>query len=378
MKKALCVMLAFVLLTTLVGCTVEIKTPEAPSKPTSASSTPSSSVPSSSAPSSSAPPSSVPSSDDEPSRDPASSETDSSEIASSDSGLKNPDNPNRPSTPPLGQPETDEGMNDPVTVTQTPRKECGAKTFTGLPALPTVSYLVNDPNNAAGLSTKANGFSYGAAKSTQKQFDSAKKNLLAVDTKTAEKVLYLTFDCGYPYKDCADRILDTLKEKNVPAAFFCTLQFLREAPTTTARMINEGHIVGNHTANHPDSPTIKRERFAKELLAVDNYLRVNYGYENKYFRYPSGSWSNSTADVAFQLGYRTAFWSVAYVDWDPDNQMEPSKALPKVTSQLHPGAVILLHTTSPTNVKILADFIDEALRQGYTFRSLDEYEYWDK
>ena len=376
MKKVLCVLLSVILVVSLSACGEKGTASTPSSSAVSASSAPISSAPTSSEALSSeqtSEPSSTPSSSEAASR-----EETPSDNTSSEDDLKNPDNPNRPSTPSLGQPETDEGMTDPVTVTQTPRKECGDKTFTGLAALPTVSYLVSDPSNKAGHSTKSNGFSYGAAKSTQKTFDSMKQNLLAVDTKTTEKVLYLTFDCGYPYKDCADRMLDVLKAKNVPAAFFCTLQFLREAPDTTARMINEGHIVGNHTANHPDSPKIERARFAKELLAVDNYLRVNYGYENKYFRYPSGSWSNSTAEVAFQLGYRTAFWSVAYVDWDPDNQMKPEAALPKVVNQLHPGAVILLHTTSPTNVEILEDFIEEALRQGYTFRSLDEYEFWDK
>jgi len=259
-------------------------------------------------------------------------------------------------------------------------------TYTGLPVLAATQYTVFDPANTRGLSTVRNGFSFGDAKdgqphsitiNNQATFDGYNANSLAWDNKSTEKVLYLTFDCGYPYGNLVQRILDTLKQKEVPAAFFVTMQYLREAPYETARMINEGHIVGNHTVTHPDCTTISRQKLADELLGVDNHLRTYFGYQSKYFRYPTGAYSEDTLDLVKSLGYRSVFWSIAHTDWDPKNQPGVEKSFQTVTNRLHSGAVILLHSTSPDNAEILGRFIDFARSQGYTFKSLDEYGFWD-
>ena len=210
----------------------------------------------------------------------------------------------------------------------------------------------------------------------QKTYENYDYNALAWDNKTGEKILYLTFDCGYKYEDCTERILDTLEEKNVPAAFFCTLSYVKTDTTAVSRMLTEGHIVGNHSATHPDCATISREELAKEILGVDNYMRVNYGCPTQYFRFPAGSYSENALELVDDIGHRSVFWSVAYADWDPENQQDVDTAFTQVTSRLHPGAVILLHSTSPTNVKILGRVIDYALENGYEFRSLDQYNYW--
>ena len=196
---------------------------------------------------------------------------------------------------------------------------------------------------------------------------------LALDTKTTDKVIYLTFDCGYEYNNNTAKILDILKEKKVSAAFFCTLSFIKNQPATTGRMISEGHIVGNHSTTHPTFPYISRTEMAKELYGVDEYLKKNFGYENKYFRFPTGGFSESALELCTSLGYRSVFWSMAYSDWDTANQMGHDAALETVCSRIHPGAVILLHAVSDDNVSILAEFIDYAQAKGYTFACLDDY-----
>lgn len=291
--------------------------------------------------------------------------------------------PPETTAPPI-TPSTPPPSNDPITVSYPVSKL--SQTFTGLPSLAEVEYVVNDPYNSRGLSSARHPFSYGVASggyphsvtvNNQATFDSFGTNALAWDNKSGGKVLYLTFDCGYKYCDLTARILDTLKEKEVPAAFFCTMTYLKSEPSEIARMINEGHIVGNHTVKHPDCTTISRQRLAEELLGVHNYMRVNFGYDPKYFRFPTGAFSEDALELCDSVGYRSVFWSVAYADWDPENQQGTEVAFNQVTSRLHPGAVILLHSTSPDNADILGRVIDYAREQGYEFRSLDEYGYWE-
>ncbi|MGN0572033.1 MAG: polysaccharide deacetylase family protein [Candidatus Fimenecus sp.] len=252
------------------------------------------------------------------------------------------------------------------------------ETYTGLPALPLQEFKVEDPENTRGLSTEKIGYSYGVAKdgqphttsvNNQKYFTDNGYNAVCLDTKSTEKVLYLTFDCGYENGYTA-KILDTLKEKGVPAAFFCTLPQVQDNPELIARMINEGHIVGNHSVKHPSFPTLTRLRMAEEIKGMDDYLRTNFGYSEPFFRFPMGEYSDCALDLVGSLGYKSVFWSVAYADWDLDNQKGADYAFETVTSRLHPGAVILLHSVSPDNAEALGRIIDWAKQEGYTFKSL--------
>lgn len=248
-----------------------------------------------------------------------------------------------------------------------------------------VSFTVTDPENTRNLSTKRCSFSFGAAKNgkphsitvnNQEKFDSLGTGALAWDNKTDGKVLYLTFDCGYEYKNLTADILDTLKEKDVQAAFFCTLHYLESSSDNVQRMLDEGHIVGNHTAHHPSNcSALSREDLADEILELHNYMRNTYAYDCKYFRFPAGVYSENALDLVQSVGYRSVFWSIAHADWDPDNQPGERTSYQTLTSRLHPGAVILLHATSPDNAAILGDFIDYARSQGYEFCSLDEYDW---
>lgn len=253
-------------------------------------------------------------------------------------------------------------------------------TYTDRFPLPTVSFSAPDPENTRGLSTKRIDHSFGVPKNEQPNAISVNgqetlrkmgSKAVIYDANTQEKVLYLTFDCGFENGNTA-HILDVLKEKQVPAAFFCTLHHIRQQPQLIARMIREGHIVGNHSNTHPDFSSISRTKMAKELEDVENELRTKFGYSSTYFRFPEGAYSESALDLVDSLGFTSVFWSSAYADWDTSNPKGADYAYRTVTSRLHPGAVILLHAVSPDNAAAMADIIDTARDMGYTFRSLDE------
>lgn len=256
------------------------------------------------------------------------------------------------------------------------------KTYTGKERLPLQEFRVEDPENTKGLSTESHGYSFGVSKDAkppqtsvdnQKYFEEHNFKAFCLDTKeTEKKVLYLTFDCGYENGYTA-KILDTLKEKNVPSVFFCTLPQVKEHPDLIARMINEGHIVGNHSVHHPAFPTLSRTKMAEEIKGMDDYLRTNFGYSEAFFRFPEGKYSDSALDLVGSLGYTSVFWSVAYNDWDLNNQKGEEYAFQTVTARLHPGAVILLHSVSPDNAAALGRIIDRAREQGYEFKSLRDY-----
>lgn len=255
-----------------------------------------------------------------------------------------------------------------------------AKTFTGLKSLPLNTFPSVRFENTKNLSVKTINHSFGVAKggkphqisvNNQKFFDDGKYDAVCLDEKTTEKVLYLTFDCGYENGYTA-KILDTLRDKNVKAAFFCTMPEMAENHDIIARMINEGHTVGNHSVHHPDFSSLSREKMYEEVKGFDDYIREHFGYSSLYFRYPQGKYSESSLDLLNSMGYKCVFWSLAYADWDLKAQKGGAYAKETVVSRLHPGAVILLHAVSPDNAAALGDIIDEAREQGYRFLSLDE------
>ncbi len=223
--------------------------------------------------------------------------------------------------------------------------------------------------------------SYGVAKNgvaneisinAQKYFDDNDFNAFCLDTKSKEKVLYLTFDCGYE-NGYTSKILDILKEKKVTAAFFCTLPQVKENPDLIKRMIAEGHIVGNHSVTHPSFAEIGTEQMTEEIKGMENYLKENFNYCEPYFRFPKGEYTDTALNTVNSLGYTSVFWSLAYADWDLNSQKGEQYAYDTVVSRLHPGAVILLHSVSPDNANALDNIIDEAKRQGYKFCSLRDY-----
>ncbi len=188
-----------------------------------------------------------------------------------------------------------------------------------------------------------------------------------------EKVLYLTFDAGYE-NGCTAKILDTLKEKQVPAAFFLVGNYIRQSPDLVRRMVAEGHTVGNHTMHHYDMSRLSdKAAFAKELTDLEALYKETVGQElPKYYRPPQGIYSEENLKMAQELGYQTVFWSLAYVDWNNDSQPTREAAFAKLLPRTHNGAVVLLHSTSKTNAEILGELIDKWKAMGYRFGTLEE------
>ena len=188
-----------------------------------------------------------------------------------------------------------------------------------------------------------------------------------------EKVLYLTFDAGYE-NGCTGKILDILKEKKVPAAFFLVGNYIEKNADLVRRMAEEGHIVANHTMHHYDmSALTDKNAFQKELTALEDVYREKTGKElAKFYRPPQGVYSPENLEMARELGYKTVFWSLAYVDWNNDSQPTRQQAFEKLLPRTHPGAIILLHSTSQTNGEILEELIAKWEEEGYRFGTLEE------
>ena len=188
-----------------------------------------------------------------------------------------------------------------------------------------------------------------------------------------KKILYLTFDEGYE-AGYTKKILEILKENNVKAAFFITAHYLNTQEELVKQMIDEGHIVGNHTVNHKSMPSLKEEEIKKEVMDLHTSIYEKFGYEMKYIRPPKGEFSEKSIKYTNTLGYKTVMWSFAYEDWNEKKQPEEAKSKEKIVNNFHNGEIILLHGNSQTNTNILDSIIKEAKNKGYVFKSLDEFE----
>ena len=190
---------------------------------------------------------------------------------------------------------------------------------------------------------------------------------------TDEKVLYLTFDAGYE-NGCTAQILDVLKANDVPAAFFLVGNYIEKNPDLVRRMVQEGHTVGNHTMHHYDMSKLSdKAAFSKELTGLEELYKQTVGAEMpKYYRPPQGIYSEENLKMAQELGYKTVFWSLAYVDWNNDSQPTPEQAFAKLLPRTHNGAVVLLHSTSKTNAQILNELLGKWKAGGYRFGTVEE------
>lgn len=199
-----------------------------------------------------------------------------------------------------------------------------------------------------------------------KQYDS----YYAADTD--EKAIYLTFDCGYE-NGYTPAILDALKKHKVSATFFVVGNFITDQPELIKRMVKEGHTVGNHTFTHPNMSKISsKEAFSKELQQVEEAYQAITGEQMiKFYRPPQGIYSISNLKMAQEMGYHTFFWSLAYVDWYQDQQPTHEEAFQKLLSRIHPGAIVLLHSTSQTNAEILDELLTKWEELGYHFDTLE-------
>lgn len=188
-----------------------------------------------------------------------------------------------------------------------------------------------------------------------------------------EKIIYLTFDEGYE-AGFTSKILEILKENEVKATFFITAHYLNTNEELVKQMIEEGHIVGNHTVNHKSMPTLTEEEIKKEVMDLHIAVYQKFEYEMKYIRPPKGEFSEKSLKNTNNLGYKTVMWSFAYEDWDENNQPNEEKAKEKILENLHNGEIMLLHGNSKTNTNILDEVIKKSKEMGYNFKSLDEFE----
>ena len=220
-----------------------------------------------------------------------------------------------------------------------------------------------------GLSFRQEGSSpIGSAGADQlKQYDAAYLG------DTSQKVLYLTFDAGYE-NGSTEKILDTLKKHNVKAAFFLVGNYIERNADLVRRMVAEGHIVANHTMHHYDMSKLSdKAAFEKELTELETLFFDTTGQKMpKYYRPPQGIYSEENLRMAQELGYKTVFWSLAYVDWNNDSQPTREEAFAKLLPRVHNGAVVLLHSTSRTNGEILDELLTRWKEMGYRFASIEE------
>ena len=188
-----------------------------------------------------------------------------------------------------------------------------------------------------------------------------------------EKVIYLTFDAGFENGN-TPAILDALKKHSVPAAFFLVGNYLETSPELVTRMVEEGHTVGNHTYHHPDMGSISDQAaFQKELEDLEALYEQVTGQEmTKFYRPPQGKYSESNLKMANAMGYQTFFWSLAYVDWYENDQPTKEEAFEKLLGRIHPGAIVLLHSTSATNAQILDELLTKWEEMGYRFGRLED------
>ena len=188
-----------------------------------------------------------------------------------------------------------------------------------------------------------------------------------------KKNIYLTFDEGYE-AGYTPQLLNTLKENQVKATFFITAHYVNTQPDLVKQMIEEGHIIGNHTVNHKSMPELKEDKIRTEVMDLHQVMQEKFNYEMKYIRPPKGEFSQSSLQATNQLGYTTVMWSFAYEDWNEDKQPDENNSKKKILDNLHNGEIMLLHGNSKTNTNILDEVIKEAKNRGYEFKSLDEFE----
>lgn len=190
---------------------------------------------------------------------------------------------------------------------------------------------------------------------------------------TESKKVYLTFDEGYE-AGFTERILEILKQNEVKACFFITAHYVNTSSDLVQKMLDDGHIIGNHTVNHKSMPSLTLEEIKKEVMNLHTTIYEKFNYEMKYIRPPKGEYSEASVNYCNTLGYKTVMWSFAYDDWDEGKQGREEYAKKKILDNIHNGAVILLHGNSKDNTNVLDTCIKEIKNMGYKFASLDEFE----
>ncbi len=233
-------------------------------------------------------------------------------------------------------------------------------------------------------SVQASGYGWGYKKNSDHQIpdigkyhEMLKKYGAYYVDYSGEKVVYLTFDNGYE-QGYTEGILDVLKNESVPAIFFVTGHYVKSEPSLVKRMVDEGHIVGNHSYHHPDFSIMSKNTIREELETLEQAVaEISDQKEMKYLRPPRGIFNEQSLNWSNELGYIHVFWSLAFNDWNTDQQKGWQYAYDQMIEQIHPGAIVLLHTVSSDNAEALPHVITELKKQGYEFKSLDDLVFKD-
>ncbi len=230
----------------------------------------------------------------------------------------------------------------------------------------------SDISSVSGLDTSGKGYGQGVecdennCPTGAKMFNDEYGKYDSYAFFDGQKGVTLTFDQGYE-NGYTEAILDTLKDKNVKAIFFLTGDYAERNKELVRRMIDEGHIIGNHGMKHKSLPTLSPDQAEEEIMKLHDYVKQEYNYDMTYLRPPCGEYSEQALAVCQRLGYKTLLWSFAYCDWDVNNQPDPASSLDKASGAVHDGAVYLLHSVSSTNAEILPRLIDNVRQQGFEF-----------
>lgn len=223
---------------------------------------------------------------------------------------------------------------------------------------------------------ESNGWGYKKGEDNQppevgKYKDILEKHQAFYLDPSGDKYIYLTFDNGYE-AGFTEQILNVLQDKNVPATFFLTGHYVEDQPDLVRRMLKDGHIVGNHSDGHRDFTAISKEEFTDDVTKLTKKIKeVDKSAAVQYIRPPKGTFNDESLSWANELGYTHIFWSVAFVDWNEGSEKGWEHAYDQVMDQIHPGAIVLMHTVSKDNADALSHLIDDLRGKGYTFKSLD-------
>lgn len=182
--------------------------------------------------------------------------------------------------------------------------------------------------------------------------------------------VYLTYNVTYEHEGLVQNTLDILKAKNVKCVIFIDKSFAKNYPQMVRQILDDGHVLANHCTTHPDLPTLSIDKIVNQIMDIHNYVKATYNYEMKFFRPPSGYFSEQVWAIAQSLGYRSYNWSFTYLDWDTNNQPDHAETLKKMTDALHSGAIYQFHAISSTNAAVLGDFIDATRGAGFEFALL--------
>ena len=232
-----------------------------------------------------------------------------------------------------------------------------------------------EPVQGGALSTEKHGYGQGVQLDDKNRptgaldFNANYGKYGATALREDKKNILLTFDQGYENGYTA-QILDTLKEKKVKAVFFLLQDYAERNPELVQRMIDEGHIVGNHSVSHYSMPDLSVEECRQEIEGLQEYMKQNFGVTMKLFRPPMGEFSEQSLSVTKDCGLSTMLWSFAYADWDVNAQPDPAQAKEKLIGAAHEGAIYLLHSVSQTNAEVLGEVIDGIRDEGFEFEKL--------